>query len=88
MKRAVLFALLVALAAPAAAFGHASIRDSKPASRQRLEQAPKRVEIDFDQAVKVFPNGIRVYDARGHALSGAARSESRGSGPSKSGHAR
>jgi copper transport protein len=78
VRRAVLIALLVALAAPAAALAHASIRDSKPASRQRLEQAPRRVEIDFDQAVKVFPNGIKVYDGRGHVLSGAARSESGG----------
>jgi copper transport protein len=78
MKRAVLLAVLVALAAPAAAFAHASIRDSKPASRQRLERAPRRVEIDFDQAVKVFPNGIRVYDVRGRVLSGGARSESGG----------
>jgi copper transport protein len=78
VKRALLVAILVALAAPAAAFAHASIRDSKPASQQRLEQAPRRVEIDFDQAVKVFPNGIKVYDARGHVLSGGARSESGG----------
>jgi copper transport protein len=78
MKRAVLVAVLVALAAPAAALGHASIRDSKPASRQRLERAPTQVEIDFDQAVKVFPNGIKVYDARGHVLSHDVRSESGG----------
>jgi len=78
VKRAVLVGLVVALAAPAAAFGHASIRDSKPASRQRLERAPTQVEIDFDQAVKVFPNGIKVYDTRGHVLSHDVRSESGG----------
>ena len=70
--------LLVALAAPAAAFAHASIRDSKPASRQRLERAPTRVEIDFDQSVKVFPNGIRVYDSHGHVYSRGVHSESGG----------
>jgi copper transport protein len=78
MRKAVLLAVLVALAAPAAAFAHASIRDSKPASRQRLERAPRRVEIDFDQSVKVFPNGIRVYDMRGHVLSRDVHSESGG----------
>ena len=75
---AIVAALLAALAAPAAAFGHASIHDSKPASRQRLERSPRRVEIDFDQAVKVFPNGIRVYDTRGHVLSRDVHSESGG----------
>ena len=60
-------------------------RCGTPASRARWPKigavsrsAYSTVEIDFDQAVKVFPNGIRVYDARGHALSGAARSESGG----------
>jgi copper transport protein len=74
----VLGVALVALAAPAAAYAHASIRDSRPASRQRLERAPRQVEIDFDQAVKVFPNGIRVYNARGQIFSRGVHSESGG----------
>lgn len=78
MKRAILIGLLVALAAPAAAFGHASIRDSKPAARQRLAKSPTRVEVDFDQAVKVFPNGIRVYDAGGRDFARNVHSESGG----------
>src|SRR5437763_5548685 len=78
MRRAIFLAIVVALATPSAAFAHASIRDSKPASRQRLAQAPKRVEIDFDQAVNVFPNGIKVYDARGRQLARYVRSESAG----------
>ena len=78
MRRALLLGLLAALAAPAAAYGHASIRDSKPASRQRLARAPTRVEIDFDQGVKVFPSGIEVYDARGRNLARNVHSESGG----------
>jgi len=78
VKRAMLIGLLVALAAPAAAYGHASISRSKPGYRQRLAQAPKRIEIDFDQAVKVFPNGIHVYDVRGRDLSRDVHSESGG----------
>ena len=70
--------LLAALAAPAAAYAHASIRDSKPASGQRLGGAPTRIEIDFDQSVKVFPNGIRVYDSRGHVYSRGVHTESGG----------
>ncbi len=66
MKRLILCgAVLAALVAPAAAFGHASIKRSEPGYRQRLEHAPTQVEIDFDQAVKVFPGAIKVYDARG-----------------------
>ena len=65
MRRALVLALLAALALPATALGHASIRASFPKSTQRLDQAPRRVEVDFDQAVSVFPSGIRVYGARG-----------------------
>jgi copper transport protein len=76
MKRALLIGLLVALTAPAAAYGHASISRSKPSPRERLARAPARVEVDFDQAVKVFPNGIRVYDVRGHDFARHIHSES------------
>lgn len=76
MKRAVLIGLLLALAAPAAAYGHASISRSRPAYRQRLAEPPRRIEIDFDQAVKVFPNGIRVYNVRGHDFARDVHSES------------
>jgi copper transport protein len=79
VRRAILLSVaLAALAAPAAAFGHASIRDSRPASRERLERSPRRVEVDFDQAVKAFPDAIRVYDTRGRILSGPPRSASGG----------
>lgn len=78
MRRVLLIGLLVALAAPAAAYGHASISRSNPAPRERLERSPSRVEVDFDQAVKVFPNGIRVYDTRGRDFARNVHSESGG----------
>jgi copper transport protein len=79
MKRAVVaIGLFACLAFPAAALGHASISRSTPAPRQRLAQAPRRVEVDFDQAVKVFANGIRVYDASGRVLSRSAHSADAG----------
>ena len=78
MRRVLLIGLLVALAAPAAAYGHASISRSNPAPRERLERSPSRVEVDFDQAVKVFPNGIRVYDARGRDFARNVHSASGG----------
>jgi copper transport protein len=78
MRRAVLVAFFVALVVPAAALGHASIQDSKPAPRQRLERAPTRVEIDFDQSVKLFGSGIQVFDSRGRAYAHGNRLESGG----------
>ncbi len=78
MKRVLIIAFLVALAAPAVAYGHASISRSSPSYRQRLAQPPTRVEVDFDQAVKVFPNGIEVFDARGRQLARDVRSGSGG----------
>jgi copper transport protein len=76
--RVLLLVVLAALAAPAAAFGHASIRDSKPSPRQRLETAPKQVEIDFDQAVKIFASGIKVFDSKGKAYALGSHLESGG----------
>ena len=78
MKRAVLIGLLVGLAAPAAAFAHASISRESPSYRQRLAKAPTQVQIDFDQAVKVFPNGIKVFDVRGRQFARNVRSASGG----------
>jgi len=71
-------AAAASLAVPAAALAHASISGSFPKPRQRLERAPTRVEIDFDQRVRVFPNGIRVFDSRGRVLSYGLRSASAG----------
>jgi copper transport protein len=79
MKRLMLCgALLAALVAPATAFAHASISRSKPGYRQRLAQAPAQVEIDFDQAVKVLPGWIKVYDVHGRDYARGLHVESGG----------
>jgi copper transport protein len=69
VRRAVALSALVAVVLPAQALAHASIQGSSPASRERLDRSPRRVEMSFDQSVKVFPNGIKVYDAGGHVMS-------------------
>jgi copper transport protein len=74
VRRLAALVALVALAAPASAFGHASVSKTEPSYRQRLAQAPRRVELVFDQHVKVLPNGIRVCDSSGRIVSGAPRS--------------
>lgn len=66
MRRTLALCALVVLALPAQAFGHASIQASSPSSRERLDRPPREVTVRFDQSVKVFPYGIRVYDVKGH----------------------
>jgi copper transport protein len=76
MKRAVLAGLLFALAWPAVAFAHARLTDERPVFRERLEAAPTRVSLHFDQGVDALPNSIVVYSARGKVFSGTARNGS------------
>jgi copper transport protein len=64
--------VLNALAAPGAAWAHATLLSTQPAVGQRLEQAPRVVTLTFDQSVRTLPNGIRVYDASGALVSGPA----------------
>src|SRR5712692_2363936 len=65
--------LLLALAFPAGAFAHASLIQSKPSFRQRLQTSPRLVALSFDQGVKAFPDSVVVYTATGRVVSGAAR---------------
>ena len=78
MRRAVVVAALLALVAPASAFGHASIRSEWPTYRERLPYSPRTIFIRFDQTVDVLPQAIRVLDAKGHDLAGPARAIDRG----------
>jgi copper transport protein len=65
--------LLLALAFPAGAFAHASLIQSRPSFRQRLQTSPRLVALSFDQGVKAFPDSVVVYTATGRVVSGAAR---------------
>ena len=78
MRRVVGVAVLLALAAPASAFAHASIRGESPSYRQELRVSPRQVVILFDQTVEVLPNAIRVFDATGHDRAGPAPAIERG----------
>jgi copper transport protein len=66
---------LVALAFPAAAAAHATLKQTIPAFGKRIEQSPRFVELRFDQSVKALPNAITVYTAKGKVVSGASRSD-------------
>jgi copper transport protein len=66
---------LAALAFPAAAGAHATLKQTIPAFGKRIEQSPRFVELHFDQSVKALPNAITVYTAKGKIVSGASRSD-------------
>jgi copper transport protein len=73
VKRALLVVVALGLAAPAAAFAHASLGTAVPGSMERLEQSPSRVVLRFSQVIAAIPNGIVVRDAGGRIVSGEAR---------------
>jgi len=72
VRRALLLALLAALALPGAAFAHASLRSGVPAYGQRLDGSPEQIRLHFDQGVKAFPRSILVLTAGGAVVSGPA----------------
>jgi copper transport protein len=77
VRRTVLVGLLLALAAPAHAFAHASIQHAWPASHGRVETSPRVVRIEFDQIVSVLPGSIQVLTAGGRNVAGPARTNGR-----------
>jgi len=75
VRKAIALVSLLALAAPAAAFAHASVRATQPSYRERLERAPRTVWLRFDQGVKALSNSITVVDADGTVVSRKTRTE-------------
>jgi copper transport protein len=71
MKKTLALLFLCALAAPADALAHATVRATFPTYRERLQQAPREVRIRYDQGVKAFPDSIVVRTVDGRIVSGA-----------------
>jgi copper transport protein len=71
VRRALLIAAFAALALPGTALAHASLVQESPRFGERLDTAPHRVVLRFDQQVDALPNAVRVLDARGRNLAGA-----------------
>jgi copper transport protein len=61
--RKVALVALLALAFPASAAAHATLRDTSPSFRKELDRGPKQVTLTFDQPVTLPV--IHVYDMRG-----------------------
>jgi copper transport protein len=74
MRRLALVAL-AALAFPAAASAHATLRSTTPSFRSELKQGPSVIRLTFDQQVKVLPSSIRVLNGVGKNFAGAARAD-------------
>jgi copper transport protein len=74
MRKVVVLAALAGLAWPAVASGHATMTQTSPSFRERVESAPGLVTLRFDQRVTAFPGSIQVRSATGRLLSGAAAS--------------
>jgi copper transport protein len=72
VKRLVALLLFVALAAPAAATAHATLKSEFPGFQQELQTSPKFVQLHFDQVVQLPV--IDVIDIHGvnHALKAVA----------------
>ena len=63
----------VALAIPAAAVAHAVLEGSNPSPGQRLDSAPRQIELRFSGPLKVLPDSIQVLSTTGQRFSGPPR---------------
>src|SRR5262249_11706564 len=71
VRRLVLAFALLALAVPAAAVAHATLKSATPGFGKELQSAPKVVTLTFDQFVK-FPS-VEVLDVHGRNYALPAR---------------
>ncbi len=58
--------LLVALAYPAAASAHATLRSTTPHFGTEVQSSPATIGLHFDQHVKLLAGAVKVLDANGH----------------------
>ena len=75
MRRGLLIAAsaaAVALALPAAASAHATLRATTPAFGRELQASPPLIRLHFDQRVKILPGAIEVLNDRGRDFARAA----------------
>jgi len=70
--RRVLLIGLAALAFPAAASAHATLRSTTPQFGHELQTSPRTIRLHFDQQVKILPGAIKVLNGFGRNFAGAA----------------
>ena len=76
MRRLLLIGF-IALAFPAAASAHATLRFTTPAFGTELQRGPAQIGLHFDQQVKVLPGSIKVLNGVGKQFALPARIEGR-----------
>jgi copper transport protein len=70
--RALLVTLLVALALPAVASAHATLRSTTPRFGTEIQRGPGTIRLLFDQQVKALPGSVHVLNGVGRDFAGSA----------------
>src|SRR3954447_22963639 len=65
--------MLAALAFPAAATAHATLRSTTPAFGSELQRGPQVIRLRFDQHVDLLPRSIQVLNGAGRGFAGRPR---------------
>jgi copper transport protein len=73
--RALLVAVAVALALPAVASAHATLRSTTPKFGKEVESSPRVIRLHFDQKVRLLPAALVVLNDSGKNFAGQARIE-------------
>jgi copper transport protein len=73
--RALVIVAAVALAFPAVASAHATLRSTTPKFGTELQSGPKAIALHFDQTVTVVPGSIQVLNGVGRNFAGPARAQ-------------
>ncbi len=71
---AVVAAVVAALAVPATASGHATLKHTSPVTQSRVASPPHEIVLRFDQSVTITPGAIDVFAPDGRRLSGPSAS--------------
>jgi copper transport protein len=64
--------MLAALAFPAAAAAHATLRSTTPAFGSELQRSPHTIRLHFDQQVDLLPGSVQVLNGVGRGFAGRA----------------
>jgi copper transport protein len=70
-----LLVVLAALACPAGAFAHATLRSTTPQFGTELRSSPRVIRLHFDQHVRILPGAISVLNGVGKNFAGPSRAE-------------
>ena len=75
MRRVLAAAAVAALAFPAVAAAHATLRSTTPSFRQELHSGPATIRLHFDQRVDLLPGAVKVLGTTGKDFAGPAHTD-------------